>query len=105
MSTRSVRMFEVGDICVHKGYICRVDAVKRQITGDTTPSLSYMNVKDGTEFNPTLVMTPLFGPNGDPVKKAKPMTAPSGAARRASEAIAELESQAEVIQKRLARLR
>ena len=42
----SVRMFNVGEYCVHKGYICRVDAVERVITGQNGyPLRAYMSIK------------------------------------------------------------
>jgi hypothetical protein len=47
VSRWKVRMFEVGEICVHKGYICRVDASERCIVG-VTRSSSYA-IEDGTE--------------------------------------------------------
>jgi hypothetical protein len=87
-----VRMFEVGEICVHKGFICRVDAVERNITGQNgRTSLAYMNIEDGTELNPTLTMTPLYGPNGEPVKKAKPRKDASGAVEYALDAVKGME--------------
>lgn len=102
----NVRMFVVGDLCVHRGYICRVDAVERNITGQNGhPSRAYMGIKDGTEFNPTLTMTPLYGPDGEPVKKAKPRQDASGAVSRASEEIEDIERQIALLQKRLNLLR
>lgn len=101
----SVRMFKVGEICVYKGFICRVDAVERQITGQNRPSHAYMGTPDGTEFNPTLTMTPLYGPDGEPVKKAKPRKAASGAADYAKYQIAEWERQAALLTKKAGILR
>lgn len=101
-----VRMFAVGDVCVHKGFICRVDAVERNITGQNGhPSRAYMGIKDGTEFNPTLTMTPLYKPDGEPVKKAKPRQDASGAVTRVSEEIADIERQIALLQNRLNLLR
>lgn len=102
----NVRMFEVGEYCVHRGYICRVDAVERNITGQNGhPSRAYMGIKDGTEFNPTLTMTPLYKPDGEPVKNAKPKQDVSGAVSRVSEEIADIERQIALLQKRLNLLR
>ena len=52
-----MRKFKIGNACVHKGFICRVDAVERNIYGVTCPS-GY-GIKDGTELNPTLTLTAL----------------------------------------------
>jgi hypothetical protein len=83
-------MFSVGDLCLHKGYICRVTEVTRDFAGVTRPSLEYMGVKDGTEFNPTLKLMPLYRPNGQPVKNPKPRTAVSGSVEYASVAVADM---------------
>ena len=95
----SVRMFNVGEICVYGDFVCRVDAVERQITGQSHPSLAYMKVPDGTEFNPKLTLTPLYGPEGEPVKKAKPRQAFSGEVARLSEKLAEVQREIERLQK------
>ena len=97
------RKFNIGDICAHNGFICRVDAVKREIIGVTRPSA--YSLKDGTELNPTLTITPLYGPNGEPVKKAKPRDACSGAVDYAQYQIAEWEQQADILTKRAGILR
>jgi len=106
MGKRSdVRMFDVGDLCIHKSAICRVDAVTRNITGtESYPSLAYMGVKDGTEFNPTLTLTPLYGPDGEPVKRAKSRQASSGAVASVAESRRDIEQQVTLLQKRLALL-
>lgn len=93
----SVRIFKVGDICVHNGFICRVDAVERQITGQNVPSRAYMGIKDGTEFNPTLTMTPLFGPGGKPVKKPKTRKDASGAVEYAQDQATKWEEEAALL--------
>lgn len=82
-----VRMFKVGDIVVHKGYVCRVAEVKRKFS----EGLGYMGIKDGQEFNPTVTMIPLYGPDGEPVKKAGVRTASSGAVFSAKEEAADIE--------------
>ena len=101
----SVRMFKVGDVCVHKGFICRVDAVEREITGKTCPSRAYMGIKDGTEFNPTLTMTPLYGQHGEPVKKAKTRKAPPGAVEYAQHQVEQWEEEAASLTKKADLLR
>ena len=100
-----VREFAVGEVCIHKGFICRVDAVERRITGQNEPSRAYMGVPDGTEFNPTLTMTPLYGPDGEPVKKAKPRKDASGAVERASDMVAHMETEIALLQKRISLLK
>ncbi len=102
MSRGQVRTFEIGEICVHKGFICRVDAVERHITGVTQPSLAYMGIKDGTELNPDLTLMPLYGPDGEPVKKAKRRKAVSGAVDYAHEALTMMEQQSALCAKRTA---
>jgi len=105
-SVMGVRMFKVGEVCVHKGYICRVDAVERVITGQNGyPSRAYMGIKDGTEFNPTLTMTPLYGPDGEPVKKPKPKQDASGAVEYAHHAVESMETEVARLQKRIALLK
>ena len=102
----SVRKFKVGEVCVHKGFICRVDAVERVITGQNGyPSRAYMGIKDGTEFNPTLTMTPLYGPDGEPVKKAKPKQDASGAVEYAQDVLKDTEAEVARLQKRIALLK
>lgn len=99
-------MFKVGDFCVHKGFICRVDAVERVITGQNGyPSRAYMGIKDGTEFNPTLTMTPLYGPDGEPVKKPKPRKDASGAVEYPQAELRALETEVARLQKRIALLK
>jgi hypothetical protein len=97
----AVRRFKVGDLCVHRGFICRVDRVEREFA----KGLSYMGVKDGTEFNPTLYMTPLYGVTGDPVKKVKVRSACSGSVGYAHMEVLEMENQVRVLQKKIALLR
>jgi hypothetical protein len=46
-----------------------------------------MGIKDGTEFNPTLKLTPLYTPSGEPVKRGKERTCPSGAVSSQEEEI------------------
>lgn len=102
----SVRMFKVGDYCIHKGFICRVDAVERVITGQNGyPSRAYMGIKDGTEFNPTLTMTPLYGPDGEPVKKPKPRQAASGAVEYPQHEMENMEAEVARLQKLIAILK
>ena len=98
MSRWKVRMFEVGEICVHKGYICRVDASERCIVG-VTRSSSYA-IEDGTELNPTLTLTPLYGPDGEPAKNAKSRKAVSGAVEYVHDVLAEMERRIAVYEKR-----
>ena len=105
MRREQVRMFEIGEICVHNGFICRVDAVERDIPGVTRSSLAYMGIKDGTELNPTLTLTTLYGPDGEPVKKPKRRTAISGAVDYVHEALATMEQQSALCAKRTAILR
>ena len=93
--------FDVGDFCAHKGFICRVDEVAPQVTGITCPSRAYMGIPDGTEFNPTLTMTPLWNLEGVPVKNPKPRKDASGAVTRVSWEISELESHIVELQKKL----
>ena len=101
----SVRSFSVGELCIHKGYICRVDGVKREITGyEGHPSRAYMGIPDGTEFNPTLTLTPLYGPDDKPVKGAKTRKESSGAVRRIQEEVQELKDGIAKAQRRLALL-
>jgi hypothetical protein len=98
----SVR-FKIGEICVHKNFICRVDAVERCIVGVTRSSC--YSTKDGTELNPTLTLTALYGPDGEPVKNAKPRKAVSGYVRRLSEEVGDMEAQVVLLQKKLQILR
>ena len=101
-----VRMFKVGETCFHKGFICRVDAVERVITGQNGyPSRAYMGIKDGTEFNPTLTLTPLYGPDGEPVKKPKQRKDASGAVDYADYALESMETEVALLQKRIALLK
>jgi hypothetical protein len=93
----AVCMFEVGEICVYKGYICRVSQVERVFA----KGMMYMNIPDGYEFNPTLTMIPLYAPDGKPVKKTTPRSAPSGAVHRADYEIQQLEATIEVSKKKV----
>lgn len=95
------RDFDIGEICTYKGFICRVDAVAPQITGETCPSRAYMGIPDGTAFNPTLTMMPLWNLDGVPVKNPKPKQDASGAVSRLSWEISELEANIEKLQQRL----
>lgn len=101
----SVREFAVGEVCVHRFFICRVAAVERRITGQNEPSRAYMGVPDGTELNPILTMTALYGPDGEPVKNAKPRKDASGAVARASEEMAHLEAEVARLQNRISLLK
>jgi hypothetical protein len=96
----SIIMFNVGEVCVHRGYICRVDAVERIITGQNGyPSRAYMGIEDGTELNPILTLTPLYGPDGEPVKDAKTRKGTSGAAVRVQDALKDKEAEVARLQK------
>lgn len=98
----SVRTFGIGEICVHKGFICRVEASEREIIGVTCPSA--YGFKDGTELNPTLTLAPLYGPDGEPLKKAKSRKAVSGAVEYAQDALKEMREQVALLQKKSALL-
>lgn len=99
----SVRRFSVGELCIHRGYICRVDEVKREITGyEGHPSREYMGIPDGTEFNPTLTLTPLYGLDDKPVHGAKTRKEASGAVRRIQEEVQDLKDGIAKAQRRLA---
>lgn len=98
-----MRKFKIGDVCVHKGFICRVDAVERNIYGVTCPS-GY-GIKDGTELNPTLTLTALYGPDGEPVKNAKSRKAISGHVEHAQQALQDTEAEVARLQKRIALLK
>jgi hypothetical protein len=100
MSTRS---FKIGEICVHKGSICRVEASERCIVGVTRPSAYAF--KDGTELNPTLTLTSLYGPDGEPVKKAKPRKAVSGNVEYAQDALKDMQAEVTRLQKFIAILK
>jgi hypothetical protein len=95
-----VRTFAIGEICVHKGFICRVDAAERSIYGVTRPS-GY-GIKDGTEVNPTLTLTTLYGPDGEPVKNAKSRRAISGAVEYVHDVLNAMEKQIALYEKRRA---
>jgi hypothetical protein len=99
----SVRRFKIGNVCVHKGFICRVDAVERNIYGVTCPS-GY-GIKDGTEVNPTLTLTALYGPDGEPVKNAKSRKAISGYVKHAQQALKDAEAEVARLQKHIALLK
>lgn len=98
------RHLKVGDLCIHKGSICRVTAVERQITGQNAPSRAYMGIPDGTEFNPNLTLTPLYGPKGTPVRKAKSRTASAGSVTSVQNEVKDLKDKIGSMQKRLALL-
>ena len=98
-----VRTFAIGEICLHKGYICRVDSWERSIIGVTCPSV--YGFKDGTELNPTLILTPLYGPDGEPVKGAKPRKAVSGNVEYAADVLKDTEAEITRLQKRVAILK
>ncbi len=85
----SVRMFKVGEIGIHKGYVVRVEALERKFA----KGLEYMKIKDVSEFNPMLTMFPLYGPNASPVKAPKLKFGSSGSVERADEAIKRLEEE------------
>jgi hypothetical protein len=88
-------MFEVGELCVHKGYICRVETVDRNIAN------GLYGVKDGTEFNPMLTITPLIGPGGNSAKAASKKRVSSGAVNTIAEAEKEIHDQIQKLQERL----
>lgn len=96
-----VRMFEVGSLCVHEGMICRVDEVKRKFAS----RLGYMGVKDGTEFNPTLTLTPTHDSDGVAVINPRKFQVSAGSVESTDEAVLKLESQVERLEKRLSLLR
>ena len=98
----AVRTFAVGDLCIWHGFVCRVDKVEPMITGVTSRSLAYMNVADGTELNPTLMITPLYGPQNDPVKRPTQKEVPSGSVEYVAVEIADLKAKAALIQERVA---
>ena len=99
----SVRRFKIGEVCVHKGFICRVDALERNIYGVTCPS-GY-GIKDGTEVNPTLTLTALYGPDGEPVKNAKSRKAISGNVEYAQDVLKDAEAEVARLQKHIALLK
>lgn len=90
-----VRMFEVGEMCVHKGYICRVEKVERNI------AKGLYGVKDGTEFNPWLTITPLIGPGGNSAKAASKKRIVSGAVDTIAEAEKKIHNEIQKLQERL----
>lgn len=101
--TTQVRTFAIGEICVHKGCICRVDFAERQIIGVNLPPV--YGFKDGTELNPTLTLTPLYDRNGEPVKGAKSRKANSGSVEYVADVLKEAEAEIARLQKRVAILR
>lgn len=84
-----MRNFKVGDLCVHKKYICRVETVEPNSTKG---------------YNPLLTLIALYGPNNEPVKNAKPRKDYSGAVEYVDEAIKKLKSDIKHAQDRLALL-
>ena len=97
-----VRSFEVGEICIHRGSICRVEASERCIIGVTCPSA--YSLKDGTEVNPTLTLVPLYGPDGEPVRCHLSRTAVSGNVEYAQDALGDMRHQVALLQKKIALL-
>lgn len=92
-----VKLFKVGDKCVHEGIIYRVEAVERKFA----KGLTHMGVKDGTEFNPTLTLIPMYGRDGEPVKAGERCKESAGAVRSVTEEIREMKAQMEIINKKM----
>ena len=90
-------MFKTDELCVYEGNICRVISVERKFAS----GLGYMNIKDGTEFNPTLVLMFLYDENGEIIKKPKTMRCSAGVVEYAHVACKEIEVQMARLQKRL----
>lgn len=89
------RSFELGDVCIHDGFICRVDAVERNF------ARGLYGVKDGTELNPWLTLTPLYGPDNKPISEREPHKASSGAVERLAEEVVRITNEQIANQKRL----
>lgn len=98
----SINTFEIGETCVHKGFICRVEASERCIVGVNFPSC--FSFKDGTELNPTLTLTPLYGPDGEPVNNAKSRKTLSGNVEYAQQALKDMKDQVALLQKKISLL-
>lgn len=95
----NVRRFKIGEVCVHKGYICRVEASERCIVGVTcTP---YYSIKDGTELNPTLTLVSMYGPDGEPISNPKSRKTASGNVEYAQDALEDMRNQVALLQKKI----
>lgn len=84
--------YRVGDLCIHKGFLCRVDKIERVFSS-------------GTEYNPNLTLTALFTPAGEPVKKASVRKACSGGTERADKVLREMEAKLFILRQNMASLK
>lgn len=91
--------YRVGDLCIHKGFLCRVDKIERVF------SKGQYGVPDGTEYNPNLTLTALFTPAGEPVKKASVRKACSGGTERADKVLLEMEAKLSILRQNMASLK
>ncbi len=91
--------YRVGDLCIHKGFLCRVDKIERVF------SKGQYGVPDGTEYNPNLTLTALFTPAGEPVKKAIVRKVCSGGTERADKVLREMEAKLSLLQRNMASLK
>lgn len=82
----SVRRFKVGELCLHRGRICRVLKVERNFF----MGHEYMGIKDGTEYNPSLTLLPLYGTDNQPVKKPRQVVTISGSVESVADTITQL---------------
>lgn len=96
-----IRRYEIGEICIHKGFICRVTQVERKFA----KGFAYMNIPDGTEFQPTITMMPLYGPKNELVKKPKSKVDAAGAVQSYDAALLELEAEQALLAQRIELLR
>lgn len=95
----NIRRFKIGEVCVHKGYICRVEASERCIVGVT--STSAYSLKDGTELNPTLTLVSVYGPDGEPTSNPKSRKTASGNVEYAQDALEGMRNQIALLQKKI----
>ena len=93
----SVRTFNIGELCVFRKKVCRVLKVERNFA----KGLEYMGVKDGTEFNPSLTLLPLYGVDNKPIKKPKEVVAISGSVEYVKDEIKKLKREVEHGQERM----
>jgi hypothetical protein len=93
----SVRNFKVDELCLYRGKICRVLKVERNFY----KGLEYMGIKDGTEYNPSLTLLPLYGVDNKPVKKPKEVVAISGSVEYVLDTVEQLKRDIERSQERI----
>lgn len=93
----SVRTFNIGELCVYRGKICRVVGSERNFF----QGREYMGIKDGTEYNPSLTLLPIHGVDNKPIKKPKEVVAISGSVEYVKDALKKLKHDIEHSQERV----